>query len=87
MPSPCLKYKRKIAEFYGAISSTYNATCDKSRESELSRIQSESEAHFITSSNEKSSICGQATVGLEFMKQVKDLDAVLVPCGSGGLLA
>ncbi len=32
-------------------------------------------------------IAGQGTVGLEILEQVKELDAVLVPVGGGGLLA
>lgn len=32
-------------------------------------------------------ICGQGTIGLEFMQQVPDLDAILVPVGGGGLIS
>lgn len=32
-------------------------------------------------------IAGQGTVGLEMMRQCPDLDAVIVPCGGGGLIA
>jgi len=32
-------------------------------------------------------IAGQGTLGLEFLEQVPDLDAVLVPVGGGGLIS
>ena len=32
-------------------------------------------------------ISGQGTMGLETIDQVKDLDAIVIPVGGGGLLA
>ena len=32
-------------------------------------------------------ISGQGTMGLEIIDQVKDLDAIVIPVGGGGLLA
>lgn len=32
-------------------------------------------------------IAGQGTIGMEILQQVPDVDAIIVPCGGGGLLA
>ena len=42
---------------------------------------------FISPYNDPMIIAGQATTGLEILKQLKHIDAVLVPVGGGGLMA
>ncbi len=42
---------------------------------------------FIHPFNDELLIAGQGTIGLEMFEQVKDLDAVLVPIGGGGLIS
>jgi len=42
---------------------------------------------FIHPFDSPTVIAGQGTVGLEFLSQLPDLDAVVVPAGGGGLLA
>lgn len=42
---------------------------------------------YISAYNDVKIIGGQATVGIELWKQMKDLDSVLVPVGGGGLIA
>lgn len=32
-------------------------------------------------------IAGQGTIGLEILEQIKDVDAIVVPIGGGGLIA
>ena len=58
----------------------------KQRDSMIEQIQKETGAHFIASSAQESTMCGQGTVGLEILDQVPDVDAVILPCGGGGLL-
>jgi threonine dehydratase len=42
---------------------------------------------FIHPFNDELLIAGQGTIGVEIFEQVKDLDAVLVPIGGGGLIS
>ena len=42
---------------------------------------------FIHPFNDVDVIAGQGTIGLEIVDQVKDLDAVFVPIGGGGLIS
>jgi len=43
--------------------------------------------HYINGYDDPAIIAGQGTLGLEIVKQVPDLDAVIVPVGGGGLIA
>ena len=43
--------------------------------------------HFVHPYNDKDVIAGQGTIGLELLDQIKDLDAVYVPIGGGGLIS
>lgn len=56
------------------------------------RVAREKGAVLVHSSNDAHVICGQGTVGLELIQQVRashgmTLDAIIVPVGGGGLLA
>ena len=42
---------------------------------------------FIHPFDDEDVIAGQATVGLEIVEQLKDVDAIVVPVGGGGLIA
>lgn len=42
---------------------------------------------YVSAYNDVKIIGGQATVGIEILNQIKDLDSVLVPVGGGGLIA
>ena len=42
---------------------------------------------YINGYNDPDVIAGQGTMGLEMLKQVEDLDAIIVPVGGGGLIA
>lgn len=54
---------------------------------EVERIRSAEGRTFIHPFDGELTILGTATVGLELMAQVANLDAVVVPVGGGGLLA
>lgn len=43
-------------------------------------------ANFIHPFNNPNVIAGQGTIALELLSQVKDLDAIIVPVGGGGML-
>ena len=50
-------------------------------------FQKRSNGVFIHPFNDISVIAGQGTVGLEIIEEIKDLDAVIVPVGGGGLIS
>ena len=54
---------------------------------EVRRIEAEEGRTFIHPFEGKATAIGTATVGLEFIQDAPDLDAVIVPVGGGGLLA
>jgi len=51
------------------------------------RIEKEEGKTFVSAYNDTELIMGQATIGLEMVEDVPDLDAVLVPVGGGGLVS
>lgn len=51
------------------------------------KLQQETGATFIHPFNDEEVIAGQGTIGLEILDQLKDVDAVVVPVGGGGLIA
>jgi threonine dehydratase len=50
-------------------------------------MELETGAAFISPYNDKEVIAGQGTVALEILEDAPDLDAIVVPCGGGGLIA
>jgi len=64
---------------HGAV---YDDAYAKARE-----LQEELGATFIHPFDDEKVIAGQGTIGLEILEEVKDLDAILVPIGGGGLIA
>lgn len=78
--------KRHIAESYGATVKLYKSTF-ADRDNLIARVKEETGAEYIESSAQESTLCGQGTCGLEILEQVPEVDAVIVPCGGGGLLS
>ncbi|MCB0090992.1 MAG: threonine/serine dehydratase, partial [Caldilineaceae bacterium] len=54
---------------------------------EVKRIESEEGRYFVHPFEGLNTILGTATIGLDWMAQAPDLDAVIVPIGGGGLCA
>jgi threonine dehydratase len=54
---------------------------------EVKRIEAEEGKTFVHPFEGRATILGTATVGLELMRQLPELDAVVVPVGGGGLIA
>lgn len=50
-------------------------------------IQKESGQTFIQAFNDRFVIAGQGTVGLEILRDLEDVSAIVVPVGGGGLIA
>jgi serine racemase len=58
------------------------------RHTTMKGIQDEKGSIFIAPFNAKPTICGQATIGLEFMEQTDcNLDAIIVPVSGAGMLS
>ncbi|MDF9407058.1 MAG: L-threonine dehydratase catabolic TdcB [Pelotomaculum sp. PtaB.Bin013] len=51
------------------------------------KLQSKSGAVFVHGFNDLDVVAGQATIALELLEELPDVEAVLVPVGGGGLLA
>jgi threonine dehydratase len=51
------------------------------------RLKEEMGYTFIHPFDDEAVIAGQGTIGLELINQLKDLDAVIVPIGGGGLIS
>ncbi|MCG6889843.1 MAG: threonine/serine dehydratase [Gammaproteobacteria bacterium] len=65
---------------------TYNRTAEV-REEVAERIQAEGNYVMVPPNEDRRVMAGAGTVALELVDQVDALDAVLVPCGGGGLTA
>ena len=74
-----------IREYGGTIS--FCAPLVAARESLMAEVQARTDAVYIPPYDHPSIISGQGTIGLEVLKQVPDLKAVIAPVGGGGLLA
>ena len=59
----------------------------EAREKAASKITEDTGATFIHPSNDMNVIHGQATVSMELLEQVPDLEQIICPVGGGGLLA
>jgi threonine dehydratase len=86
MPHNSAKIKFEAVKSYGAEI----IICEpdhQSRESALEKFVAETSAVIIHPYNNESIIAGQGTVGIEFMEEHPELDAVVTPVSGGGLLS
>lgn len=72
------RYGAKVELVKGCYDDAYNKACE---------LQKKSGSTFIHPFNDPDVIAGQGTIGLELLKQLPDMDAVIVPVGGGGLIA
>jgi threonine dehydratase len=81
--------KAAVADFGASIVMVENT--NEAREDEADRIVETTGAVFIHPSEDPRVIAGQGSASLEFVEQVremgKELDAVIIPVGGGGLAA
>jgi threonine dehydratase len=82
--APLIKVSR--VRQYGAQSLLYGADYD-SAFTEAQRLSREKGLTFIHAFDDPWVIAGQGTLGLEIYEQNRDLGAVIVPVGGGGLIA
>lgn len=74
-----------IATYGGTI--TRCAPTVEDREATAARIQADTGAVLVPPYNHGPVICGQGTIGVEFLDQVPDLDCVIVPVSGGGMIS
>ncbi len=86
MPDNAPRIKRQATEGYGAKVVAYAAAAG-SRENVAERLMAEREYTLIPPFDHPHIVAGQGTSALELLRDVPDLDALLVPCGGGGLLS
>lgn len=86
MPKSTPIAKISATQDYGAQVVLYGDCYDEAYQKAL-EIQSESGDTFIHPFNDCDVIAGQATIGLEIMQELPDVDTIILPAGGGGLLA
>ena len=86
MPTITPIIKVKATKDYGAEVILYGDNYDEACNKAL-KICRERGAVFVHPFNDEAVICGQGTIGLEIMTQLRNIDAVVVPVGGGGLIA
>jgi threonine dehydratase len=86
MPADAPAIKREATAAFGARVVLYDPLT-QSREALAAEIQQQEGATLIPPFDHKDVIAGQGTVALELHEDVAALDAVIVPCGGGGLLS
>ena len=86
MPSNAPQIKRDAVADYGATIVLCEPTLE-ARETTAAEIVAQQKATFIHPYNNAAVMAGQATVGIEILEQVTQLDAIVAPVGGGGLLA
>ena len=86
VPEGAPQCKLDAIETYGGQITRCEATVPD-REATCAKIQTETGATLVPPYNYGPVICGQGTIGLEFMEQVPDLDVVIVPISGGGMIS
>jgi threonine dehydratase len=86
MPADSPKVKLEATRGYGGEIVLYDRS-EQSREELGRRIADERRLTVIPPYDHPDIIAGQGTVALDLHEQVADVDALLVPCGGGGLLS
>ncbi len=86
MPVNSASVKRDAVRGYGAT--VYDcAPTQEAREEGASQLVRETGGTLISPFDHPDVMAGQGTIGLELMEQVRELDAVVVPVGGGGMLS
>jgi threonine dehydratase len=86
MPSDAPRSKVAATRAYGARVVTYDRMTE-SREAIGRQISEETGATLVPPYDHPWTIAGQGTATLEFLGEIADLDALVVPIGGGGLIS
>lgn len=86
LPQTTSQTKIEILKDYRTDFELYGDDCVKA-ENHARKIAEKKRMMWISPYNDPEIIAGQATVGIELLRQLKEIDAVLVPVGGGGLIS
>ena len=86
MPKDSPRVKRAAVEGYGARVIPCEPT-QRSRQETAARVVEETGGTLIPPYDHPDVIAGQGTTALELLEDVPNLDAVVIPCGGGGLIS
>ncbi|KAI0560393.1 Threonine ammonia-lyase [Gracilaria domingensis] len=86
MPAVTPQIKVDAVRRRGAVAILHGNTFDEAQQLALQLAENEKKL-FIPPFDHPDIIAGQATIGLEIIRQADHLDAVFVPVGGGGLIA
>jgi threonine dehydratase len=86
MPLTTPLVKVSATRGHGAEVILFGANYDEACQEALRRCE-EQGLTFIHPFDDEAVIAGQGTLGIEMLEQVKDLDALVIPIGGGGLIA
>lgn len=86
MPDGAPISKVEATKAFGAEVCLHGATYDDAYK-KACQIQQETGATLIHPFDDDEVIAGQGTIGLEILEQLRDVDAVVVPIGGGGLIS
>jgi len=87
MPANAPKIKRRATAAYGATIVSYDPHEPQGREAIASDLQAEYGYTLIPPFDHPDIIAGQGTAAQELFSEIGHLDALLAPCGGGGLLS
>ena len=76
----------KVAAIQGYGATTRQFPTIQEAIAEMTRARDQTGAVFVSPFADEAVIAGQASVGLELLEQVEDLEQVVVPIGGGGLI-
>ncbi len=86
LPATAPLSKIEATEKYGATIKLIDGIYDDAYSASL-EYQKETGAIFLHPFDDENIIAGQGTIALEILEQLKDVEAVIVPVGGGGLIA
>ncbi len=86
MPSNSAEIKKAAVRDYGARIIECAPTLE-ARESTAAQVLAETGGTMIPPYNHSNVIAGQGTIALELLEQCRDLEAIIVPVGGGGLIS
>ncbi len=87
MPANAPKIKRRATAAYGATIVSYDPDQPQGREDIASDLQARHGYTLIPPFDHEDIVAGQGTAALELFSEIGNLDALLAPCGGGGLLS
>lgn len=86
LPENASKTKIEVLRYYDVDLKFYETDCVRA-EVFARKTAKKNGQEYISPYNDPKIIGGQATIGIELMRQIKKMDTVLVPVGGGGLIS